>query len=127
MTKKTITISNIHFENNQMMIQVPTELLSDKLATETYIRTWLFDNVALRYICKVSEQSVILEKFEQQPFDIDLVDFAYDDYQFVDIAIDQQRDYRSVVTDELVDMFDGVSMTAFFKLQKELPIEINVL
>lgn len=127
MTKKTITISNIHFESRQMTIQVPTELLRDKLATETYIRTWLFDNVALTYIATVSDQSIILDKLQQQPFDIDLVDYAYDRYSFVDVIIDQQPNHRSFVTDDLIDMFDGIQLATFFKLQRELPININVL
>lgn len=124
MTTKTITISNIVFERNQMMIQVPVALLSDKQATDAYIRTWLFNNVALNYIAKVGDHTIILEKNAQQPYDLDSLDYPHVNYQFVDIVINQQPNYRCTASVDFIEMYGGVSQTAFHQLMHELPIEI---
>ena len=142
MTNRKVAISNILFESNQHMIQVPTDLnevilwlkenddknYTEQQALEAYVRTWLFENVALHYIARFDDQLIVLNKADKQLWSLDALDQHHALYRFIDIVVAPQQNYSLILTDDDIDAAgDDEALAVFDRLRQELAVNITVL
>lgn len=142
MTNKKALITNINFENDLQRLFIPADMTdviswlkeyddkdyTEKQATEAYIRTWLFEKVALTYHAHFNEKMIVLDKTIGQLWSLDALDQNHGCYKLIEIEIDYSSKRTLEITDDDLEMTDyDYQLAVFDRLRSELPINITIL